>query len=469
MNKTNVVFILTDDQGPWALRCSGNSEIETPNLDRLAETGTRFENFFCTSPVCSPARASLLTGRIPSQHGVHDWLRAGNTVDKYEPDRNGELIEYLKGQQGYTDFLSARGYECGISGKWHLGDAHHRQKGFDFWHVHAMGGGPYYGAPMVKEGKVYEEQSYVTDAITNNALHFLEGVRHKDRPFYLSVHYTAPHSPWEREHHPKDIFDRYYRECPFHSVPHGLKPPEWVKDLRIPVEDEEKRRGYLSGYYTAVQEMDRNVGRLINWLEKNGLREKTLIVFTGDNGMNMGHHGVFGKGNATFPLNMFEESVKVPFIMSHPGVIREGGVNSHLLSQYDFMPTLLDYLRIENPDASSLPGRSFVKLLRGKEASDSNSYIVIFDEYGPVRMIRNRDWKYIHRYPYGPNELYSLKEDPEETENLADTRENKDRQADMRRQIRDWFLRYVDPYRDGIYEAVTGLGQTVKVGSTLDT
>jgi arylsulfatase A-like enzyme len=126
---TNILFILSDDQGAWAMGCAGNDEIETPNLDRLAETGMRFENFFCASPVCSPARATLLTGRIPSQHGIHDWLAAGNTTAAYEPERNGELTEYLVGQPGYTDYLAAAGYDCGISGKWHLGDSHHAQKG----------------------------------------------------------------------------------------------------------------------------------------------------------------------------------------------------------------------------------------------------------------------------------------------------------------------------------------------------
>ncbi|HOM56655.1 MAG TPA: sulfatase-like hydrolase/transferase, partial [Candidatus Latescibacteria bacterium] len=140
--RPNVVVILSDDQGPWAMRCAGNSELETPNLDRLAATGMRFDRFFCTSPVCSPARASLLTGRIPSCHGVHDWLAAGNTIAKYEPARNGELIDFLAGQPAYTDALAKAGYACGLSGKWHLGDCHRPRDGFVFWDAHAKGGGP---------------------------------------------------------------------------------------------------------------------------------------------------------------------------------------------------------------------------------------------------------------------------------------------------------------------------------------
>ncbi len=463
--RPNVIFILSDDQGCWAMGCAGNKEIRTPNIDALARTGIRFENFFCASPVCSPARASILTGRIPSHHGIHDWLAAGDTIARYEPARNGKRIEYLKGQPGYTDLLDSAGYHCGISGKWHLGDTSHPQKGFRFWYVHAKGGGPYYNAPMVKNGKIYEEPRYVTDAITDNAIKFLEARKREAGPFYLSVHYTAPHAPWERVHHPAQVFDLYHKNCPFESVPDGLPVAEWFEYLAMTGnENSETRRTWLSGYYTAVTEMDRNIGRLIKWLETNGLREDTLVVFTSDNGMNMGHHGLYGKGNATFPLNMYEESVKVPFIMSLPGRIPEDTVNSSLLSHYDFMPTLLDYLSIENPQGKLLPGRSFADLLPGK-AIRHNDYVVIFDEYGPVRMVRTKDWKYIRRYPYGPDELYNLESDRMEEHNLAGIPEHSKKEREMQNVLREWFSRYADPARDGRHQAVTGLGQTGLCGN----
>lgn len=458
-DRPNILFILSDDQGAWALGCAGNREIETPHLDRLAAMGTRFENFFCASPVCSPARATLLTGRIPSQHGIHDWLAAGNTRAKYEPERDGELTEYLKGETGYTDLLAGAGYTCGISGKWHLGDSHHPQKSFEYWQVHAKGGGPYYHAPLIRNGEVYEEPAYITDVITDNALGWLES-RKQDtrRPFYLSVHYTAPHSPWERQHHPAEVYDRYYNGCPFESLPKDLAPPEWVQYINIPVKTPEQRREYLSGYYTAVTEMDRNIGRLINWLEENGLRERTLIVFASDNGMNMGQHGVYGKGNATFPLNMFEESVKIPFMISYPARIAQGVVNRDLVSQYDFLPTLLELVGVENPLADQLPGKSFARALDGKKREDEQQ-VVVMSEYGMVRMIRNQEWKYVHRYAYGPNELYNLRNDPGEQRNLCGNGDYRAIESEMRERLRDWFSRYVDPQRDGARELVTGSGQ----------
>lgn len=459
-DRPNIVLVLTDDQGCWAMGCAGNQEIRTPNLDRLAATGMRFDNFFCASPVCSPARASLLTGRIPSQHGVHDWLRAGNSI--IEKERGGELIEYLKGQTGYTDILSKHGYVCGISGKWHLGDAHHPQKGFTFWNVHATGGGPYYNAPLIRDGEVYKEPRYVTDVITDNALKFLDEQTLDNTPFYLSVHYTAPHSPWERSHHPEDIYDAYFNECKFESIPEEPIHPCQVSG-RISA-NRKNRRVILSGYFTAVTAMDMNVGRIINWLEEKGIRENTLIIFTSDNGMNMGHHGIYGKGNGTFPQNMFDTSVKVPALIARPGHVPAGKVCDNLLSHYDVMPTLLDYLGMENPVAANLPGQSFAGLLRG-EMLEHRGNVVVYDEYGPVRMIRNKDWKYVHRYHYGPHEFYNLVEDPDERNNLIESPAHQDKVREMKAALDDWFSLYVDPAVDGSREPVTGSGQLGPAGA----
>ena len=146
VKKPNIILLLSDDQGEWAMGCSGNHEIITPNIDRIAREGRRCKNFFCASPVCSPARATLLTGRIPSQHGVHDWLRDDN--------KKQEEIEYLKGQTGYTDILSRNGYVCGLSGKWHLGKSSTPQKGFDYWFAHKSGGGPYYNETLNDDWKL---------------------------------------------------------------------------------------------------------------------------------------------------------------------------------------------------------------------------------------------------------------------------------------------------------------------------
>ncbi|OGV39741.1 MAG: sulfatase [Lentisphaerae bacterium GWF2_45_14] len=462
-SRPNIIFILTDDQGYWSLGSYGNKEAKTPNLDRLAERGLRFENFFCVSPVCSPARASLLTGRIPSRHGIHDWLCGGDVKYEFlEPQGKGTVTEYLEGQPGYTDYLAAAGYNCGLSGKWHMGNTHKAQKFFSFWEVHSKGGGDYYNAPMMKNGELYYDKRYLTDLITDNALSFLQEQKGKDNPFYLGVHYTAPHSPWERNQHPAELYDFFYNNCDFESVPDGIIPAEWIKERRIPVESPETRRKYLSGYFAAVAAMDMNVGRIFDWLEKNQLSESTLICFSSDNGMNMGHHGIYGKGNATYPLNMYEESVKVPFIMSLPGRIPEGGISNELLSHYDFMPTILDYMGIEMPEDTKLPGKSFVPLLNGL-ALDEKRPVVIFDEYGPVRMLRDSKFKYIHRYQDGPCELYDLETDPGETTNLCNNPAFSEKVSAMRESLFAWFEKYSVPELDGANCPVSGDGQKSKM------
>lgn len=448
-NHPNIVVILTDDQGAWAMGCAGNPEVKTPNLDRLANTGVRFDNFFCTSPVCSPARASLFTGKMPSQHGVHDWLRHENVEQSN--------IEYLQKQTSYTDILSQHNYTCGISGKWHLGRSKKPQKSFSHWYVHASGGGPYYHAPMIRNGELVHESGYITDLITDDGIAFIENQSDKANPFYLSVHYTAPHSPWINQH-PSE-FVALYDDCSFESCPKNLEHPWSTTDYR------ENHEENLKGYFAAITAMDHNVGRIIDKLEQLNLREDTLIWFLSDNGFNFGQHGIWGKGNGTFPQNMYDTSVKVPAIMSHPGRLPEGKVSDELVSGYDFMPTLLDYAGLKNPAAEALPGKSFLPaVMDGKRDDKGRENIVIYDEYGPVRMIRTKEWKYIHRYPYGPHELYHLIEDPEENINVIDDSDYCDVVASMKENLEQWFLKYVDPSIDGVREPVKGAGQSGLAG-----
>ncbi|MDF2964035.1 MAG: sulfatase-like hydrolase/transferase, partial [Paenibacillus sp.] len=277
--KPNIVFIMADDLGPWAMGCAGNTEIYTPNLDRLAGEGMRFTNFFCTSPVCSPARASLLTGRIPSAHGIHDWIREGNVGE--------QAIEYLEGQLAYTELLADNGYCCALSGKWHLGDSLKPQKGFKHWYAHQTGGSPYYNAPMIRNGELIKEPDYITDVITDDALRFIANYD-GEAPFYLSVHYTAPHSPWV-DNHPQEYIDMY-KDCRFESCPQEAAHP-WSLPSTVPADIKTRTKDNLQGYFAAVTAMDYNIGKILELLERMNLRENTLVCFTSDNGFNCGHHG----------------------------------------------------------------------------------------------------------------------------------------------------------------------------------
>ena len=465
--RPNLLFILTDDQGAWALRCAGNTDIHTPNLDRLAAQGTRFENFFCASPVCSPARASILTGRIPSQHGVHDWIRSGSLDRQALGEQAGDPyfasedrpVRYLEGLVTYPDLLARQGYTCALAGKWHLGDSLHPQHGFSHWYTIGRGGCLYNRADVVENGTLHFESRYITDLITERALEYLDALSGSENPFYISVHYTAPHDPWDEDQHPKEYID-LYRDCAFTATPDEPLHPDRIPTA--PGGTGEERKRLLRGYYAAVTAMDAGVGRLLDRLEERGQAENTLVIFTADNGMNMGHHGIWGKGNGTFPFNLFDTAVKVPFIARWPGHVRAGRVTESMCSHYDIIQTLKDLLKLDGDLPEGLPGRSFAPVLTG--ASDTDNHVVILDEYGSSRMIRNREWKYIHRYPYGPDELYHLSEDPEEKENLIGLPEYEEIRCGLFDRLQKWYMKYADPAVDGSREAVTGMGQLRRPG-----
>lgn len=452
-NRPNVCFILSDDQGAWALGAAGNDEIATPNLDRLAAAGTRLDDFFCVSPVCSPARASLFTGQIPSRHGVHDWLR-GRQVG---PDG----ADYLAGQPLVTDVLSGAGYRCGLSGKWHLGANDRPRAGFVHWFAHQAGGGPYYDAPVVQDGRLRNEPGYVTDAFADDAVRFLDGEAARPEPFWLSLHFTAPHSPW-KDNHPAEIVARY-DDCPFTTCPQEPDHP-WLRRNAdgVPAGRGTDVRSALQGYYASITAMDAAIGRVLSALDRHDLTASTLVVFTSDNGHNCGHHGIWGKGNGTYPQNMYDTSVKVPALFCQPGRVPAGAVREELLSGYDMAPTLLEWAGLPAdslaPTGSLSPGRSFAGVLAGAEV-ESREPVVVFDEYGPVRMIRTREWKYVHRYGPGGPELYHLTDDPGERANLADDPDHANRCAALRRELEGWFAAHADRDRDGAGLAVTGLGQ----------
>lgn len=450
--RPNVLFILSDDQGAWALGCGGNSEIRTPVLDRLAQRGVRFANFFCTSPVCSPARASLLTGDIPSCHGVHDWIRVGSMGEN--------RVDYLAGQTLITDVLADNGYRCGLIGKWHLGASDVRRPNFVKWFAHQSGMGPYYDAPMVDEDRPCTVPGYLSDALADAACAFVRDEVSRPEPFWLSLSFTAPHYPWI-DCHPKAFTD-LYRDCAFESCPDEPPHPWFTGGTAAVAKGHRERRDSLIGYFAAVSAMDAAIGRVLDAIDGAGLTQSTLVIFMSDNGMNCGHHGIWGKGNGTRPQNMYDTSVKVPCIVSQPGRIAPARVSDALLSGYDVFPTLVDYLHLPYEANRRKPGRSFRDALDGSALVGSNP-IVVFDEYGPVRMVRTSQWKYIHRYPDGPHELFDVVNDPGERMNLVDDPSANSVKEELRARLEDWFRIYVEPRRDGIDKGVTGCGQLGRV------
>jgi len=452
----NIVLIVSDDQGPWALGANGNDEIVTPNLDRLAVGGARFEHYFCVSPVCSPARASLHSGLTPSQHGVHDHIRGGNS--------GVAGIGYLDEVETLSDLLYRAGYRCGLIGKWHLGASDRPQHSFEDWWALEGGMSSYRDAVFFRgvEEEICDE--YVTDAIAEEAVRFLRAADERRRPFFLSVNFTAPHHPWLGQH-PVELTE-LYRDCEFRSCPqepwHPWGPTSLHPDMQRAVRDP---RPNLIGYFAAVTGMDRAIGRVLEALEADGLEESTVVIFTSDNGFNCGHHGVWGKGNATFPQNMYEESVGVPMIVRVPGQRQVGLALEGLYSHYDILPTIAELVGVSPDDRHELPGKSFLGLLRSGSGPDGHETLVVYSEYGPTRMVRSEEWKYVKRYPYGPDELYHLSEDPHERYNLVDDRSRTSVVRDLRLVLEEFFARYAVPGKEGVIAAVTGAGQRGVMGA----
>jgi arylsulfatase A-like enzyme len=219
----------------------------------------------------------------------------------------------------------------------------------------------------------------------------------------------------------------------------------------------------LKGYFAAVTAMDLNIGRILDKVLALGIDRETLICFFSDNGQSCGHHGFWGKGNGTYPQNMYEVTTKVPALFRHPGRIPEGRVDRRLASTYDVFPTLLDYLGLPRYQNALLPGRSLAWALVGKER-DEREEVVVFDEYGPVRMIRTSEWKYIHRYPARPCELYDMVNDPEERVNLAADAGLRKHIADLKGRMEEWFVTFSRPEKDGKNLPVKGMGQNRPVG-----
>ena len=403
-DRPNILLFLTDDHGAWANGCYGNGEVETPTLDALAALGTRFVNAYAPTPVCSPARANLLTGKTASQVGIHDWLQ------EWIPEV-GER-DWLGGTRTLFDYLSEAGYHCGLSGKWHLGQSHRPPRGAAY-HFGLPGwqgahNGPY---AYALNGETVELDGNKSRFISDHAIDFLDTVpAHK--PFFLNIGYIATHSPYRRQEHDPAQTAKY-QDCPFDEIPKWAPHP-WLKNEggSNELSEAELLDRYI-GYYASVTEIDDNIARLIGALEARGLRENTIIIYTSDHGCAIGHKGFFGKGNSTRPLNMYEVSLRVPLIIAGPGVAAQAV--EEYVDHCDSFHTICELAAVSLPGDESYAGGSYAAMLRGEALAWDNTR---YGEFGDLRMIRDERWKLVWRYPAGPQELFDLREDPEELSNV---------------------------------------------------
>lgn len=417
-NRTNVVMIMTDDQGVWSLGCYGNANAHTPNIDRLAATGVRFSNALVATAVCSPSRMTFMTGRMPFQHGVQTHIGPESTG----PDAR----RFLDGYETYASILAGHGYALGYCGKWHMGDDATPQQGFQHWFTTL---GDSYRRVSVYRGKtVGHRPGYPTDVITDDALKFIE--ENRSRPFFIQVSFHAPHTPYDYQ---PERYRRPYLESSFPEFPEEGIHPNQIAVYREHLGHRESKLSYMA----LVTGVDHNVGRIVQKLQDLNLRGRTLIVFCSDQGFNGGHHGVWGKGNGTLPFNMYEQTIRIPLIYSHPGRIKAGAVLDAMVSNYDFLPTITEYVGIREVSSGAV-GRSYASMLDGSPVPWPER---AFAEFCYVRMIRTKRFKYVARAEGYPSELYDLGTDPGETRNLVDDPEHVRRRNRLRGELREWFER----------------------------
>lgn len=458
--RPNLLLILTDNQSPTLLGAYGNRENRTPHIDQLAAEGLLFTRAYATSGVCSPARATWLTGLIPSRTGVHNGLPETFSVPDY-----AAIDEF----RNLPRTLADAGYATALIGKYHLGAVDTPQLGFGHWATFSGGHTESFTDQVIVDNgrrfNVADLGEHVTDYWTRRAVDYLEGrAKERDRPFFLMLSYNGPyvlpptvldppdtrHAAWYGKHPPTPV------GAPVHpylaafaaSFPDNI-PLRGGNVGKAAIASLTDPRA-MQNVAAEVQMVDDGVGRVLAALERAGLTRDTLVVFLSDQGSAYGQHGLWGNSSWGAPFPAYNANLQVPLVVRHPGRVPAGARTDRTFNGYDLLPTLLDYLGLGDRAVANSPGRSHAELLRtGREAGPEAP---VFFEYITTRVIQTREWKYVRRFLDTPDELYDLRADPGEARNLlAEPREAERRKAvvaDLDRQLTAFFARYADPRWD---------------------
>lgn len=425
--KPNIVFILTDDHRWDGLTVAGNEKIKTPNLDKLCEAGTRFENAFVTLAICSPSRAACLTGRYGSRNGVtavgHASLR--------------------KGEPTFARALKDVGYTTGVTGKWHLGNSP-SACGFDFAST-CWSNGTWYNREFTIDGKKRKRPGFVDDVAVDESLRFLDQAAQADKPFALWLCTQVPHMDHKHTWPAKqEYMDQYDVEAmplaetwddDLSGKPAYLETSRSrTQALKYGYDDPQNIRKHTRDYYASVQQMDAAVGKFLDELDRRGLRENTWIILMGDNGWMLGEHGFTSKVLA------YEESMRVPMAVVGPDLKPQ--VRDELVLNIDLTAMIYQLAGLEVP--SSLHGRSVLPIVQGETPSDwrtSFLYEAPTPQLGskPLWAVRDARWKYIETELGNGQvfrELYDLNSDAIETKNLADESSHADLIAEFSQQLK---------------------------------
>jgi arylsulfatase A-like enzyme len=441
--RPNVVFIMADDHAAHAISAYGSRVNQTPNIDRLAREGMLFRNVFATNSICTPSRASILTGTYSHKNGVPVF----NRFDGSQPT--------------VAKLLQAAGYHTGMIGKWHLGSD---PTGFDHWEI--LPGQGVYNDPVLytATGETKYSGRYATDVITDLGIDFIRE-RPKDRPFFLMLHHKAPHREWTPDEKHRLMFERRVipepptlgddystRTDALHEnqqrvaddltrrdlklVPpaglEGMEREAWlsVKPTAVTLTADSKTttltgdalarwkyQRYMQDYLACVQSIDDNVGRLLDFLKESGLERDTIVVYTSDQGFFLGDHGLFDK------RFMYEGSLRMPFLVRWPAVVRPGSQAEGMALNVDFAPTFLAAAGLAAP--ASMQGRSLLPLLRGETPGDwrTATYYRYYHDPGHHNTrshygVRTATHKLIYFWKKDQWELFDLRADPAELRNL---------------------------------------------------
>jgi arylsulfatase A-like enzyme len=420
--RPNILFVMSDDHTLEAIGAYGSwlkDHVHTPNIDRLAAEGMRFNNTCCNNSICSPSRASIISGQYSHATG------ALNLGCRLKPDAPSYIVE-----------LQKAGYSTCVVGKWHMGQW---PRGCDHYAV-TVGQGSYFNPTLNYPDRTRKKfEGYYADRYADEALRWLKG-RDRSKPFYLSLHFKGPHESfdypdrWEHLHADVDIPEPFNLHEAVKETSPKLKwmhysfmhdddaPKSYYEKVRnsLPTAETEREKRSLAyqhvlhKYIRCVAALDENLGRVIDHLEVEGIKDETLIIYTSDQGYWLGQHGMFDK------RLILETSLKMPLIVRYPGEVKAGGVNDRLAMNIDFGPTMLDYAGAEIPDA--MQGASLRPLLRGEEPSDwRRAVFYAYYARAPVHWgIRTDRYKLIRFPDEDAIEFYDLLKDPHEMRNRTD-------------------------------------------------
>lgn len=416
----NVIFILTDDHRYDAMGFMGHPFLKTPGLDRIAAEGVHLKNAFVTTSLCSPSRASILTGLYTHKHRVIDNQR----------DAPKDIVYF-------SEYLQKAGYSTAFLGKWHMGGGNDEPRpGFDHW-ISFKGQGVYFPPnddyTLNMNGKRVKQKGYITDELNDYALDWLKEQKPDEKPFFLYLSHKAVHANFT----PAERHEGSYMEEPWvmpdsGSLPRELseKSPRWVRDQRnswhgvdFPYHSELDVELYYKRYCEAFRAVDEGVERVMDQLKEMGIYDETLIVYMGDNGFMFGEHGLIDKRVA------YETSIRVPMLMQCPDLFKGGTVVEEVVANIDIGPTILDAMGLKTP--SHMDGKSFIKLAQKKEVKWRDYFLYVyywekaFPQSPTVFCLRGDRYKYNTYYGlWDTDELYDLQEDPGEINNLIDSPEH---------------------------------------------